>query len=490
LSLARAVAWNTLIQVIGRGLGLAASTAQTAIIIHHLGVATFGQYTSAAAFVAVFTVLGESGLYLVSVRRASQDVTHRSTILGTALSLRLLWSLPPLLLCVVLAQFISSERFPTWDLSVKMAVGVLALNAYFTLFNQYLAGIFRLHLRMSLAVIGELGARLVALLAVLWVVSRDGSLQSVLVAVLMGTVTNSVYAFLVTRRLEPFRIQLDRALAATMLREAAPLAVVIILGLLRQKLDTLLLTALATQTDVGIYGAALRVHEVLITFPALFVALLYPVFSKLTTQGLQAVQPVFQRTFDVLLHAGLCCGLAIWIAAPALAATLGSPQSTAPIQLLSLALPGAFLGLGFSHLVYAEGRNGVVVRLYAFLVLFNLGANLLLIPRLAYNGAALAAVCTEWTSMGILALYWIGHRRMRLSRRGLAAFPLSILLAVFLQLLRDIWLPATDAGIVSQVIALLVCGGAAASVYLAAIIALRLLPLQVLRALLPPLSRS
>lgn len=489
MSLARAVAWNTLIQVIGRGLGLVASTAQTAIIIHHLGVATFGQYTSAAAFVAIFTVLGESGLYLVSVRRASQETVNRSAILGTALGLRLLWSLPPLILAVVLAQFISSERFPTWDVSVKMAVGILALNAYFTLFNQYLAGIFRLHLRMGLAVIGELGARLVALVAVLWVVSVGGSLQAVLTAVLLGTTTNSVYAFLVTRRLEPFRIQLDRRLAGELLREAMPLAVVIILGLLRQKIDALLLTALATQTDVGIYGAALRVHEVLITFPALFVALLYPVFSRLASQGLHAVQPVFQRTFDVLLHAGLCAALALWIASPALAATLGSPQSDAPIRLLALALPGAFIGLGFSHLVYAEGRNGVVVRLYAFLVVFNLAANLLLIPRFAYNGAALSAVCTEWVSMGILAFYWIGMRRMRLSRRGLAALPVCLVLALILQPLRNTWLPAVDAGVVSQVVALLVSGSVTALLYVVSVMSLRLLPLQVLRAVLPTLSR-
>jgi len=304
-------------------------------------------------------------------------------------------------------------------------------------------------------------------------------------AVLVGTATNSVYAFAMTRRLEPFHLHMDRGLAIEMLREAAPLAVVIILGLLRQKLDALLLTALATQVDVGIYGAALRVHEVLITFPALFVALLYPVFSKLTPQGLSAVQPVFQRTSDVLLHAGLCVGLAIWSAAPALAATLGAPQATDPLRLLSLALPGAFLGLGFSHLVYAEGRTGVVVRLYGFLVLFNLVANLLLIPRLAYNGAALASVCTEWLSMGILAFYWMVHRGMRLSRRNVAALPLALALGFGLHLLGNRWLPAVDASIPTQVTAMLVTGAVAALFYLVSSVTLGLLPMQVLRALLP-----
>jgi len=485
LSLARAVAWNTLIQVIGRSLGLVASTAQTALIIHHLGVATFGQYTSAAAFVAVFTVLGESGLYLVSVRRASQDAAQRSAILGTALGLRLLWSIPPLVLAVVLAQFISTERVPTWDASVKSAVLVLAVNAYFTLLNQFLAGIFRLHLRMGLAVIGELGARIVALLAVLWVLSSNGSLQAVLIAVLAGTCTNSTYAFLMTRRLDAFRPQLDRALARAMLREAAPLAVVIILGLLRQKLDALLLTALATQTDVGVYGAALRVHEVLITFPALFVALLYPVFSQLTTRGLDAVQPVFQRTFDVLLHAGLCVGLALWTAATPLAATLGAPEAVTPIRLLCLALPGAFLGLGFSHLAYAEGRTRIVVRLYAFLVLFNAAANLSLIPRWTFNGAALANGCTEWMSMGILAWYWIGHRRMRLSRRGVLAFPIAIAMAWLLQMATSRWLPEATAPVMQQVLAFFFAGGLAALLYVVTMLLLRVPPMQVLRSLLP-----
>jgi O-antigen/teichoic acid export membrane protein len=479
------VAWNTLIQVIGRGIGLAASTAQTAVIIHHLGVATFGQYTSAAAFVALFTVLGESGLYLVSIRRASQDATRRGHILGTALALRLVWSMPPLLLACVLAQFISSERYPTWDLSVKMAVAILAVNAYFTLLNQYLAGIFRLHLRMGLAVLGELGARLIALLAVLWAVAHDGALNAVLLAVLAGTTANSLYAFLMTRRLEHFRLQLDRQLAIEMLREAAPLAVVIILGLLRQKMDALLLTGLATQTDVGIYGAALRVHEVLITFPALFVALLYPVFARLTAQGLTALLPVFQRTFDVLLHAGLCASLAIWTAAPALAATLGAPQAAAPIRLLAFALPGAFLALGFSHLVYAEGRTGVVVKLYAGLVLFNLGVNLWLIPRYAYNGAALANLCTEWLAMLILAIYWIAWRRMRLSPRGLLAVPLTVLLGIGLRAVRDLWLPAADAAVIAQITAMLLSGGAATVAYLGAVIACRRLPPEVLRSILP-----
>ena len=401
------------------------------------------------------------------------------------MTLRLLWSIPPLVLAFILAHLISSERFPTWDMSVKMAVGILAVNAYFTLLNQYLAGIFRLHMRMGLAVVGELGARIITLLAVLWAVAQNGSLHAVLFAVLAGTAANSLYAFFICRRLEHFRLQLDRQLAVDMLREAAPLALLIILGLLRQKIDALLLTALATQIDVGIYGAALRVHEVLITFPALFVALLYPVFSRLTAQGLTAVLPVFRRTFDALLHAGLCAGLAIWTAAPALAATLGAPQAAEPIRLLALALPGSFMALGFSNLAYAEGRTGVVLKLFAFLVFFNLGANLLLIPRYSYNGAALATLSTEWLAMLILAAYWIGWRHMRLSLRGLLAVPLTLLLGLGLQALRNLWLPAADASVVAQLTAMLVCGAAAAVVYLLTVISFRLLPLEVLRSLLP-----
>ena len=87
--------------------------------------------------------------------------------------------------------------------------------------------------------------------------------------------------------------------------------------------------------------------------------------------------------------------------------------------------------------------------------------------------------------MLILATYWIGRRHMRLSRRGFLAIPLTVLLGFALQTLRNWWLPAADASIVTQIVAMLVCGAAAAAVYLGAAIALRLLPLEVLRSLLP-----
>jgi O-antigen/teichoic acid export membrane protein len=73
LNLTRAVAWNTAIQVVGRVVGLAVSVALTAILTRHLGLADYGQFIAASGYVAVFTVLGDAGIYLVAVRRAAQE---------------------------------------------------------------------------------------------------------------------------------------------------------------------------------------------------------------------------------------------------------------------------------------------------------------------------------------------------------------------------------------------------------------------------------
>ncbi len=459
MSLARAVAWNSLVQVGGRLFGLVASMTFNAILIRHLGIATFGQFTAASVYVGLFMILGESGLYLVSVRKAMQEPERRGRILGTALGLRLLWTIFPLGLAFVVAQWIPEQRFPTYQPVVKLTIGILACNEYIRLLSQFLTAIFRMHLRMDLAVIGEAGSRLVALAGILWVAQSGGGLISVGLAFTLANAVNLGYAWFVARRLETFRPELHRPIVGALLRESIVVAGVLVLSLLRVQVGTLLLSLLRPAEDVGVYGVASKVHEVVITFPGLFIALVYPLLSRLASENSDRLRQTFQRTFDVMFLAGVAAALEILLLAPQIAAILGESRATAPMRVLALSLPAIFLGMSFSHLLLAESRQGTILRFYALLAMASLASNALLVPRFSYMAVATTSVVVETCVVLCLSTYVAWRRHWRLDLRVLRALPLAAVTGIVVHTIGSRSLPGAPS-LLAHILYVILAGGA------------------------------
>ncbi len=460
MSLARAVAWNSLVQVGGRLFGLVASVTFNAILIRHLGIATFGQFTAASVYVGLFMILGESGLYLVSVRKAMQEPEQRGRILSTALGLRLLWTIFPLGLAFVVAQWIPAQRFPTYQPVVKLTIGILAFNEYIRLLSQFLTAIFRMHLRMDLAVIGEAGSRLVALAGILWVAQSGGGLIAVGLVFTLANAANLGYAWIVARRLETFRPQLHRPIVGSLLRESIVVAGVLVLSLLRVQVGTLLLSLLRPAEDVGIYGVASKVHEVVVTFPGLFIALLYPLLSRLASENADKLRQTFQRTFDVMFLAGVAAALEILLLAPQIAAILGESRATAPMRVLALSLPSIFLGMSFSHLLLAEARQGLILRFYALLAGISLVSNAVLVPHFSYMAVAMTCVVMETCVVLCLATYVAWRRHWRLNLRVLWALPLAFVIGIVVHEIGNRMLPSTNPTLLARIVFALGAGGA------------------------------
>ena len=489
MSLARTVAWNSGVQVGGRLLGLLASLFFNALLIRHLGIATFGQFTAASVYVGLFMILGESGLYLVSVRRAMQEPELRGRILGTALGLRLLWTCIPLGLAFAIAQCIPEQRFPTYQPVVKLVIGIVALNEYIRLLSQFLTAVFRMHLRMDLAVIGEVGSRLVALAGILLVVHAGGGLIAVALAFLAANAVNLAYAWVMAQRLERFRAQLHRPVVGSLLRESVVVAGVLVLSLLRLQVGTFLLSLLRPAEDVGVYGVALKVHEVLVTFPGLFIALLYPVLSRLASEDAAKLHHTFQRTFDAMLLAGVAVALEIVVLAPHITAVLGEARAALPLRILALSLPSVFVGMSFSHLLLAEGRQRIILRLYAGLALASLAANALLIPRFSYVAVAATSAVMETLVLLSLATYW-WRRGMQVQLRVLWALPVAAAIGSALLLLERAVLAAVALTLPARVAVLVVVGTLAFALFLGAVWRGGLVQTALLRSLLPGSARG
>jgi O-antigen/teichoic acid export membrane protein len=267
-----------------------------------------------------------------------------------------------------------------------------------------------------------------------------------------------------------------------MLREAAVLGVVTLLGLIHFKVDTLLLSVLQSAVDVGIYGVAYKVHDVLFTFPGVFVGILFPLFSRFAREDQARLQQVFQRAFEVLVITGVGAALAVFVLAPDLGPLLGAAQAVRPMRILAMALPSVFVALGFTHLLLAEARQRWMVPLYALLVIVNFSLNIFAIRQWSYVGAAAVTVVSESLSLFCLSVYWLGRRRWKLRLRVLIALPLAIAIGFLLASLIE---PASQASNFMHIVRLAAMGVLTLGAYAAGVLLLRLIPISALRALLP-----
>lgn len=182
---------------------------------------------------------------------------------------------------------------------------------------------------------------------------------------------------------------------------------------LHYRADAFLLTALIGVGATGVYSVALGLAETMWYLPSAFGLVL---FSRAVAPGSDSAGAASAMTRSVLAL-GVIVGVPLWLAAPTLVELVyGAPFSGAGAA-LQLMLPGvvAYGAVSIlSQYIVASGAPGRVAAVHVCGLVMNVTANLLLIPPLGIQGAALAAsVSYSATAAAMVILF------TRLSSRGL-----------------------------------------------------------------------
>jgi O-antigen/teichoic acid export membrane protein len=182
-----------------------------------------------------------------------------------------------------------------------------------------------------------------------------------------------------------------------------------VMGTLAERLhfraNTFLLNAFIGVGATGVFSVALGLAEILWYLPTSFGLVL---FSR-AVRGSRETANIASAMTRVVLAGMIVGAVPLWLLAPTLVELVyGAPFRDAGAA-LQLMLPGVVaysIVAVLTHPLIAWGAPGRVTAVLAAGLLVNLGANLLLIPQLGMNGAALASsVSYISTALLILLLY-------------------------------------------------------------------------------------
>ncbi|MCF7795381.1 flippase [Patescibacteria group bacterium] len=402
--LQKRIAYNTGIQILSKVISTAIALIATALMTRYLGTSGFGEYTTIITFISIFAIIADLGLTLVTVQMISLPGVSEKKILDNLFALRLVSAIIFLSLGPALVWL-----FP-YDYSIKIGVLILSLSFLFIALNQILVGLFQKKLRMDKAAISEIGGRLFLILGVWLAIQFNLGLKGILWTTVVANLINFLLHFIFSRNFIRISLRFDLNIWKEIAIKSWPLAIIIVFNLIYLKADILILSLVKPQAHVGIYGAAYKVIDVLVTVPFMFAGLVLPFFTKTWAlkKDLQ-FKKLIQKGYDFMLLLALPVLIATQFLAPEIIHLVGGSDFKESVEVLKiLILAGAliFIGTLFSHVIISIDKQKKLIPIYIFTSVTSVIGYILFIPKYSYIGAAWMTVYSE-AVIAIMAIYYV-----------------------------------------------------------------------------------
>jgi O-antigen/teichoic acid export membrane protein len=261
-----------------------------------------------------------------------------------------------------------------------------------------------------------------------------------MVATVIASAFNFLLHFIFSRRFARIKLQFDFIVWFNIIKKSWPLALTIIFNLIYLKADTLILSLIKSQAEVGIYGATYKVIDVLITLPFMFAGIVLPIMTARWAIGnKQDFKNVMQKSFDLMVILALPIIIGTQFVAKnvmVLVAGQEFAESGPVLQVLIIAAGIIFLGCIFAHGVIAIDKQRKIISAYIFTAITAVIGYLIFIPRYSYFGAAWVTIYSEIIiAFASFYLVWKYSRflpSLKITTRALAACLVMAIIIYFI----------------------------------------------------------
>lgn len=433
----RAIAKNTVIQVVGKGFATLFGLLSFTILWRLLGPADYGTLTIALTFLAVFATFVDFGLTLTTVQLISEFRARESEILGNLLSLRLISA----------GLFLGSAPFVAllfpYEPVVYVLIAIGILSYYSASITQMLGGVFQKRLDMIKPMIAENVNRVFVLagLGILWFTGAN--LISIMWVFVAGNIVQLTLIIFFTRSYSALRPQISWETWKLILGRSWPIGASIFFNLIYLKGDIVFLSLYRDSFEIGLYGTAYKIIEVIAAVPVMYMGLILPILVHNWSSGKgEGFSNTLQDAFNFfsLLALPVAAGLAL-VGTDAIVFVAGEEfRGAGPVlYLLGPAMLGVFFGALFGHAIVGLNKQRAMTKVYALVAVLTVAGYLWHIPEYGMYGAAFWTLISELLIAIIAAVVVLRVSRAKLSfsllLKSLAA---TLLMSAAVFALRDV----------------------------------------------------
>lgn len=380
-----------------------------------LGKSAFGIYSTILAVTSLSGVLSDFGLVFPTIRSiAKRDVGEQQEVAAT-FSARLFWSITALSATVIAGIVLQIPMFVILLFAVSSILDVSATALIRSFEGKQEMNTVTLYTFVERAVFCAL------VLGALW---SFGTLEAIAVATCISYGLMFFFALLLFQKRFGFlQLYFSRKSLKEYTVIGLPFFITVVCSVVYDKADTLLLSMFRSNSEVGIYNAAMRVIEAQLFIPLTMMATILPALSRLHHDADPAFVTVLKRSFVIFGAIGLLIAIFLFTTAPILVPMLFSSSyqdAAAVLQVLSLMLTFYFINYLVFQSFIAIHKEIIFTGIMFFSAAASIVGNIIVIPRYGYLGAAWMRVLIETLSCvaATLILIWEVRRRDSPMQRG------------------------------------------------------------------------
>jgi O-antigen/teichoic acid export membrane protein len=376
--------------MLGEILGKIATLAFTVVVARQLEATGFGTFSYALALGLLLGTFIAWGFDSEVLRRGSIDNRQLDVVLGQALALRALHSVPVLIIGGLL---VASGR-P--DAAEIPAVALVVLATLLDSYGDCGRAAATARERPAWSSFALVGQRVAACVLAISVLALGGNLLAVCAAYLLSSVVGLFVLALLLRRLgvRPRLRGLDRAGLGKMWRGTFVLGLDVVLAMALFRIDALMLGAIAGARAVATYTVAYRLMETVLfvawavgrsVFPVMVRARSGPALLKVGESAVAAAGALLIPYAVLLLAEGdrlltLVFGAEYGV------------DSIVSLQMLAFAPLAFALSYLTGYMLFAQGRMVHLVVVSSISLTVNVAINVVVIPAYGAPGAAFATL--------------------------------------------------------------------------------------------------
>ncbi|ODA41169.1 flippase [Desulfosporosinus sp. BG] len=373
-------------------------------VTRYLGPETFGEYSSALAFVSTFILFADFGLSNYMVQEGSRDESVLPLYLGNTLLFK------GFTLLVIYALMLVLMHPAGYNQSIQSMVIVFGLASGLNALNSSVYNYFQAKQQMYNAAIYQfLYTFLIGALTILVVVKR-GNVVMITVSQLVSAALISFMLYAHLRR--NLRLKFDLRRLIEMSKRGLPFGVATIFLYIYFQIDALMLSLMRPTFEVGIYSAAYKLVAILLLIPGILTSVIYPILFQLGVDSKEKHRETIEKIFKVLSAVGIPGSVLLFVLANPLLTWLYNnrfPQSIPIMMLLSWFFAFECLSFSLGDVLTTTNRQWTRAKIQGGAALLNIVVNLYAIPRYGIYGASVATLITE---LYVFSMYY-GIVRLR-----------------------------------------------------------------------------
>ncbi len=432
------------------------------LLARYVGPANLGKYYFAISFTTIFAIFIDLGFANVLTREVAKDQNRSQKWLANILALKIPLALLSLAAVFILINLLGYD--PVTRNLVYISSICMVLDSFTVTFFAVVRGFHNLKYESISSIIFQLIVLIFGYSALL----LGGGLIPAMFALALASSYNFVYSLIILKKKIHIAIKVayDKYLVREIIIISWPFAVYAIFQRLYTYLDSVFLSILAGDEQVGLYQIAFKIIFALQFLPMAFTASLYPAMSSYWHSNREQLVISFERAMNYLIIISLpiIVGAIVLADKIVLLFKAGYGGALLPLQISIISLFFIFVNFPIGSLLNACDKQRKNTFNMGIVMVVSIVLNLLLIPYWQAIGASFTVLVTN-VLMFILGMFAVKKIIPYRSRKNIIIFA-KVLLASLVMGLIIYWgktylnvFVATLAGALIYFVLLFVLGG-------------------------------